>query len=218
LPLAVLSAVLVMLAGGLKAQQTAASGLADYVGTYADAPGHTLEMVDGDGLFAVVDEAEYQLRPSGVDLFTTMNGQTVSFPRDASGKVTGYQQNGTFHPRVSTTITPESAALARPRPKGQDSPKDYRYHPPADLHDGIAVGDIAQSDLGVVTANSISTPSSTALTKMYTASCSTSVANWCSKNTSMATVRGERNSSALPPSPSSARLRVSRSIAVPSQE
>jgi hypothetical protein len=45
-------------------------------------------MVDGDGLFAVVDEAEYQLRPSGVDRFTTMNGQTVSFPRDASGKVT----------------------------------------------------------------------------------------------------------------------------------
>ena len=149
------SAVLVILASGLKAQQTAASELADYVGTYADAPGHTLEMVDGDGLFAVLDEAEYQLRPSGVDRFTTMIGQTVSFPRDASGKVTGYEQNGTFHPRVSTTITPESAALARPRPKGQDSPADYRYHPPEDLHDGIAVGDIAQSDLGVGTANTI---------------------------------------------------------------
>lgn len=112
-------------------------------------------MVDGDGLFAVLDEAEYPLRPSGVNRFTTMNGQTVSFPRDASGKVTGYEQNGTFHPRVSTTITPESAALARPRPQGQDSPADYRYHPPADLHDGIAVGDIAQSDLGVATANAI---------------------------------------------------------------
>ena len=155
LRLAVFSAVLVMLAGGLEAQQTAASGLADYVGTYADAPGHMLEMVDGDGLFAVLDEAEYALRPSGVDRFTTMNGQTVSFPRDASGKVTGYEQNGTFHPRVSTTITPESAALAWPRPKGQDSPEEYRYHPPADRHDGIAVGDIAHSDLGVATANSI---------------------------------------------------------------
>lgn len=155
LRLAVFSAVLVTLAGGLKAQQAAASGLADFVGTYADAPGHTLEMVDGDGLFAVLDEAEYALRPSGVDQFTTMVGQTISFPRDASGKVTGYVQNGKFHPRVSTTITPESAALARPRPKGQDSPTDYRYHPPADLHDGIAVGDIAQSDLGVATANAI---------------------------------------------------------------
>lgn len=155
LRLAVFSAVLVTLAGGLRAQQTAASGLADYVGTYADAPGHTLEMVDGDGLFAVLDEAEYPLRPSGVDQFTTMVGQTISFPRDASGKVTGYEQNGTFHPRVSTTITPESAALARPRTKGQDSPADYQYHPPADLHDGIAVGDTVQSDLGVATANAI---------------------------------------------------------------
>ena len=114
-----------------------------------------LEIVDGDGLFAVLDEAEYALRPAGVDRFTTMNGQTVSFPRDASGKVTGYEQNGTFHPRVSTAITPESAALAWPRSKGQDSPEKYRYHPPANRQDGIAVGNIAQSDLGVATANSI---------------------------------------------------------------
>ena len=152
---AAFSVVLVTLACGLKAQQTSALQLADYVGTYVDAPGHTLEMVDGDVLFAVLDEAEYQLRPSGGDRFTTLTGQTVSFPRDASGKVTGYEQNGTFHPRVSTTITPESAALARPPPNGQYSPEDYRYRPPADLHDGIAVGDIAQSDLGVDTANRI---------------------------------------------------------------
>jgi hypothetical protein len=155
LRLAVFAAVLVMLADGLNAQQTAASQLADYVGTYADAPGHTLEMMDGDGLFAVLDEAEYPLRPSGVDKFTTMNGQTVTFPRDASGKVTGYVQNGAFHPRVSSTVTPESAALARPRPKGQDSLADYRYLPPVDMHDGIAVGNIADSDLGVATAESL---------------------------------------------------------------
>jgi CubicO group peptidase (beta-lactamase class C family) len=144
-----------MLAGGLKSQQAAAPVLADYVGTYSDAPGHTLEIVAGEGLFAVLDEAEYQLRPLGVDRFTTLTGQTISFPRDVSGKVTGYEQNGAFHPRVSTTITPESAALVRPRPKEQDSPADYRYYPPADLHDGIAVGDIARSDLGVATANAI---------------------------------------------------------------
>jgi CubicO group peptidase (beta-lactamase class C family) len=45
--------------------------------------------------------------------------------------------------------------LARPRPKGEDSPADYHYHPPANLHDGIVGGDIAGSDLGVSTANSI---------------------------------------------------------------
>lgn len=151
----VLLVVLVSLAGGIHAQQQRASRLADYVGTYADAPGHTIEIADGDGLFAVVDESKYPLRLLGPDRFTTISGQVVTFPRDADGDVTGYVQDGQFHPRVSTTITPEAAALARPRTKGQDSPADYRYHPPADLRDGIAVGDIAHSDLGVATANSI---------------------------------------------------------------
>ena len=90
----------------------------DYVGTYADAPGHPVEIVAGDGLFAVVDEGKYPLRPSGVDQFSTISGQVVAFPRDAKGVVTGYTQDGSFHPRVSSTITIEAAALARPRPKG----------------------------------------------------------------------------------------------------
>jgi CubicO group peptidase (beta-lactamase class C family) len=154
--LAVFSIVLVMLAGGLKAQQSADTRFADYVGTYADAPGHTLEIVVGDdGLFAVLDEAKYSLRASGADQFSPMAGPVVSFQRDASGKVTGYEEDGKFHPRVSTSVAPEAAALARPRPKGQASPADYRYHAPADLHDGIAVGDIARSDLGVGTANAV---------------------------------------------------------------
>jgi CubicO group peptidase (beta-lactamase class C family) len=152
---AVFSIVLVVLAGWLKAQQFAAPQLADYVGTYTDAPGHTLEIVDGDGLFAVVDEAKYSLRASGVDQFTPMAGPVVSFQRDASGKVTGYEQDGKFHPRVSTSVTSEAAALAMPRPKAHDSPADYRYHAPADLDDGIAVGDISRSDLGVGVANAI---------------------------------------------------------------
>jgi len=137
------------------AQQNSGKQLADYVGTYADFPGHTLQIVVGDTLFAVVDEAKYPLRPSGVDQFSTITGQIVSFPRDAKGVVTGYVQDGHFHPRVSTTITPEAAALAHPRPKGEDSPAEYHYHSPADLHDGIAVGDIAKSDLGVSVANAI---------------------------------------------------------------
>lgn len=152
---ATLSIVLVTFASVSKAQETPKPPLADYVGTYADAPGHSIEIADGHGLFAVVDEAKYPLRPSGTDRFSTITGQVISFPRDTSGNVTGYVQDGKFHPRVSTTITAASAALARPRPKGTDSPADYRYHPPADLHDGIAVGDIARSDLGVATANTI---------------------------------------------------------------
>ena len=139
--------------GSARAQASSTVQLSDYVGTYADAPGHTLEIVDGDGLFAVLDEAKYPLHASAADQFTTITGQTIPFLRDAHGNVTGYQQNGKLHPRISTTVTPESAALAYPRPKGQD--RDYRYHPPADLHDGIAVGDIAESALGTATADAI---------------------------------------------------------------
>src|SRR4051794_590442 len=139
----------------LWAQGNSGKTLTDYVGTYADSPGHTIEIVAGDGLFAVVDEGKYPLRPGGVDQFSTISGQMVSFPRDAKGVVTGYRQDGGFHPRVSTTITSEAASLAHPRPKGEDSPAEYRYHQPADLQDGIATGDIAASDLGVSSANSI---------------------------------------------------------------
>jgi len=155
LHLAMLPVFLAMLAGGCKAQGRPGPGLSDYVGTYADAPGHTIEIADGDGLFAVVDEGKYPLGSAGVDQFSTMTGQLVTFPRDPNGKVTGYKQDGKFHPRVSTAITPESAALAKPRSKEEDLPEQYHYRPPADLHDGIAVGDIAKSELGVVTANKI---------------------------------------------------------------
>ena len=125
----------------------------DYVGTYADSPGHTLEIVEGNGLFAVVDEAKYKLRTAAADQFTTVTGQTIPFVRDAKGTVTGYQQDGKFHPRLSSAVTAESAALASPRPKG--APAEDHYRAPADLHDGIAVGEIAHSDLGVGTAEAI---------------------------------------------------------------
>jgi CubicO group peptidase (beta-lactamase class C family) len=129
--------------------------LSDYAGTYVDRPGHTLEIVAGDELFAVQDEAKYRLRPAGVDRFTTILGQEVPFVRDAKGQVTGYQESGEFHPRVSLKVSAAAAALAHARPPGEDAPQDYRYHAPPDLHDGIAVGDIAQSKLGVATANAI---------------------------------------------------------------
>jgi CubicO group peptidase (beta-lactamase class C family) len=155
LRLAVLLIFLLVLAGGINAQQLVGLRLTDYVGTYADAPGHTLEIVDGDGLYAVLDEAKYSLRASGVDQFSPMAGPVIIFQRDANGEVTGYEQDGKFHPRMSTSVTPEAAALAMPRPLGQDSPADYQYHAPADMHDGIAVGDISHSDLGVGVANDL---------------------------------------------------------------
>ena len=155
LRLAVLPILLVVLGSELRAQPTTTPSLADYVGTYADTSGHPVEIINGDEFFAVQDEAKYPLIPKGMDAFATMYGPKLSFKREASGTVTGYEQNGKFHPRISTAVTPDSAALAQPRPKGQDSPSDYRYNPPADLHDGIAVGDIARSDLAVETADTI---------------------------------------------------------------
>jgi CubicO group peptidase (beta-lactamase class C family) len=127
--------------------------LSDYAGTYADEPGRTIEIVAGDELFAVQDEAKYRLKRTGVDEFSLNTGEKISFPRDSSGKVAGFLQRGKLHPRLSLTVTAESAALAHPRPPGENSPPDYHYHPPADLHDGIPVGDIANSEVGTTTAN-----------------------------------------------------------------
>jgi len=151
----VLPVVLVALGATLQAQTIPSPSLTDYVGTYADTPGHPVEIVNGDTFFAVQDEAEYVLVPKGADAFSTKYGPKLSFQRDARGKVTGYEQNGKLHLHLSTTILPETAALVRPRPLGQDAPSDYHSHPPADLNDGIAVGDIARTDLGVATANDI---------------------------------------------------------------
>ncbi len=139
---------------GLKAQETTAPNLEDFVGTYADTPGHPVEILNGDEFFAVQDDAKYQLIPKGVDAFSTMYGPKLSFRRDAHGAVTGYEQNGKFHVRVSSAVTSESAALAWPRTKAQE-PSNYHYKAPVDMHDGIAVGDIARSPLGPVTANAI---------------------------------------------------------------
>jgi CubicO group peptidase (beta-lactamase class C family) len=145
----------VMLCGTLAAQTPSSAPLSDYVGTYAYGPGRTVEIVAGHDLFAVLDDASYPLRASGVDDFLNVAGVHVHFRRDAAGKVVGFEEGGTFHPRIAATVTADAAALARARPRGQDAPSDYRYRPPADLHDGIAVGNIAGSDLGESTADRI---------------------------------------------------------------
>jgi CubicO group peptidase (beta-lactamase class C family) len=129
--------------------------LDDYVGTYEYGPGRTIEIVNGDGLFAVLDGAKYRLSPAGVDVVTNRGGQKIPFRRDESGNVTGFVESGKFFLRLSPTITKEAAALAHPRPAGRDSPADYRYHPPADGRDGIPVGDIAGTELGQATADAI---------------------------------------------------------------
>jgi len=136
--LAVFSVFLLVLAGGIEAQQLVGLRLTDYVGTYEDAPGHTLEIVDGDGLFAVLDEAKYSLRSSGVDQFSPMAGPAISFQRDANasdGIRTGWQVPfaRVYFSDAGSRCTGLASTL------GQNSPADYQYQAPADMHDGIAV-------------------------------------------------------------------------------
>ena len=128
--------------------------LSDYAGTYQDAPGTTLEIVSGHELFAVQDDAKYRLHPTGPDEFANAWGQKIPFRRDTHGQISGYTQNGVFHPRLKPTVSPQSAALAFPRPAGSPPDPD---HPPHHRHDGIPGGDIAHSDLGLATANAIAT-------------------------------------------------------------
>jgi CubicO group peptidase (beta-lactamase class C family) len=147
---------LLLLAASISiASLSASAGISDYQGTYEYEPHHNVEIVAGDELFAVLDEAKYVLKPMAGDDFATVGGQTLSFRRSPSGQVTGYVDSGKLHLRLSPDVTREAAALARPRPAGEDDPDSYRYSPPPDLKDGIPVGDIAQTALGHSTADRI---------------------------------------------------------------
>ncbi|HEU4722365.1 MAG TPA: serine hydrolase [Gemmatimonadaceae bacterium] len=139
--------------GAQSATVTAERPLTDYVGVYAESPTRTLELVDGDVLYAVIDDAKYPLERAGADRFTNGPGDTISFPRDAKGIVTGYVERGVLHRRLSPRVSPATAALVRARAGG--APGDYRYRAPADRRDGIAVGDFVASPLGVATAERI---------------------------------------------------------------
>ena len=77
------------------------SKLGDYVGTYLDQPGRIFEIVAGDELFAVQDEAKYRLRPSGVDEFENAGGEKIAFSRDPTGQGSGFSVQGEFHLRQS---------------------------------------------------------------------------------------------------------------------
>jgi CubicO group peptidase (beta-lactamase class C family) len=149
------SLLLLLAAAPLRAQTFTEPPLADFVGTYEESPGHTLELVAGDVLVAVLDDAKYPLRRVRGDLFLNAPGDTITFPRGTNGRVIGYVERGTLHRRLSTHVSPKSVALLHQRPAGFDSPAAYRYRPPTDRHDGIAVGDIADSPLGVETAEQV---------------------------------------------------------------
>lgn len=130
-----------------------ATAPADYAGTYEGGKDGPVEIVAAGKLFAVVMEAKYTLTEVAPDVLQNSFGLRLPFRRE-DGRLTGYTQDGVFYKRLSDTVSPNSLALARPRPPGQAT---YIYHPPVDMHDGIAVGDIADTTLGLGVANTIVT-------------------------------------------------------------
>lgn len=151
--LPVLAAAMSLLARGAEAQEAGAGGgvasLAPYAGTYEYRDGATIALVaaqtrDGPRLVAVLDEAKYPLRTLSGGRFLNGAGDTIPFRRDALGRVTGFVERGTFFARLADTVPREAGLSVVPRPFG---PSPYRYAPPPEMGDGLAVGHLAPAGL-----------------------------------------------------------------------
>jgi CubicO group peptidase (beta-lactamase class C family) len=143
-------AAVLLTAGGITSAgaQSRPASLADYQGLYAYHGGTTIALVAADTLmFAVIDDAKYPLRFLGDDRFVNAGGDTIPFRRAAGGRVSGFEERRVFFARLETVLDPAviAATLAVPRPAGAV----YAYEMPADLGDGIRVGNLA--DVGLDT-------------------------------------------------------------------
>ena len=141
-------------------------------------------------LFAVLDDAKYPLRPLGVDTFQNAGGDTIPFRRSADGAVSGFVERGVFFARLSPVVDPEIAAAvrARPRPVGPDGGAvPYEYRMPADLGDGLAVGEVSQAGLDRAVATRLVDRVVDGTYRMFTASWSTGLAGSSSKSISTST-------------------------------
>jgi CubicO group peptidase (beta-lactamase class C family) len=149
--LMVVPILLVMsLSSGVWAQQPR-SALADYEGVYVYHGTTKLVIVAADPLlFAVIDDAKYPLRPQGGDRFLNAGGDTIPFRRGADGTVSGFVERGEYFVRLTPVVDAAIATAVRatPRAVGADGrPVPYAYAIPADLSDGLRVGDVSQAGL-----------------------------------------------------------------------
>jgi CubicO group peptidase (beta-lactamase class C family) len=142
-------------ATAVRAQDTSRAPLRDFVGTYALGPKATIELVAGNELYAILDEAKYLLRRVGSDAFLNGGGDTITFPRNASGRVTGYVERGVLHRKLRSTVRNASAALAFPRAARGPNTEPYHYRVPRNRGDGIPVADISTTDIDTATAERI---------------------------------------------------------------
>lgn len=125
--------------------------LSDYVGTYAYQDG-TIELVATDQLVAVLDGAKYKLRHKAADVFVNGGGADVVFRRGPDGQVVSVQDETGTYARLSDRVSARTRARMRPRPPGAPP---YRYRVPVNMKDGVQVGDVARSDLGLAAADQL---------------------------------------------------------------
>lgn len=128
----------------------AGPAFAEFTGTYVNGEGQVAELVDGDGLVAVIDEAKYRLDHLDGDDFANPGGRRIPFHRDGSGRITDFADGASVYRRIGAGIAEQTRALMRPR-----ASSDYRYRAPPDLYDGIAVGALADSDIGTAVGEKI---------------------------------------------------------------
>ena len=133
--------------------QSSIAPLASYVGVYEYENNSRIDIISSKtNLFAVLDEAKYKLPRTATDTFANGAGEPILFHRDTSGNVINFEEHGHLYRRLSSEPSMAARNLSSPRPNGDLT---YSYKIPADRHDGIAVGDIAKSDLGGDTAAKI---------------------------------------------------------------
>lgn len=140
-------ALLLSLPPGVLASEPA---LADFVGTYVNGDGQVAELVDGGELVAIIDEAKYRLRFLDGDNFSNPGGRRIPFHRDGNGQIIDFADGALVYRRTGAGIKEQTRALMRPR-----GSSEYRYQPPPDLNDGIAVGTLGDSAIGMAVGEEI---------------------------------------------------------------
>ena len=126
------------------AQASAVSDASDYVGEYTRSDGTPIYIAErGGDLVAVVTGNVFALEPAGPDRFVLAGvSETVSFERDAGGRVVAVSDSQGRYPRKADEVPAEITRLL-----GGGGPPAYSYAPPTGAEPGLPVGDASEHGL-----------------------------------------------------------------------
>jgi CubicO group peptidase (beta-lactamase class C family) len=119
-----------------------ASRLRVFEGRYAYRSGPIDVLAHQGRLYAVAEDVAYPLQAAGGDRFKNGAGQPVEFLRDERGRVVAVREGRDRFERLTPVVSAAARALLVPRTGGP-----YRYRPPAQLSDGLAVGSTGRETL-----------------------------------------------------------------------